>query len=130
MKNNLYNEMSFIDYVHVIIKFLVPNDKSIYKIRKNRGKKLHNLFLNDSYHNSVTSHDPDMVIFNFSGHVLNTNGKSLQSKGLNFVIPTKNINYTDYMLPFELLYRDVDSLQVSNFDKGFIKRRLRDSAFS
>ena len=130
MKNNLYNEMSFIDYVHVITKFLVPNDKNIYKIRKNQGKKLHNLFLNDSYHNSVTSHDPDMVIFNFSGHVLNTNEKSLRSKGLNFMIPTKNINYTDYMLPFELLYRDADSLQVSNLDKGFIKRRLRDSAFS
>ena len=37
--------MSFIDYVHVITKFLVPNDRSISKIRKNQGKKLHNLFL-------------------------------------------------------------------------------------
>ena len=79
MKNNLYNQMSFIDYVHVITKFLVSNDKNNYKIRKNQGKKLHNLFLNNSYHNSVTSHDPDKVIFNFSGHVL----KSLLSKGLN-----------------------------------------------
>ena len=126
MKNKLYNQMSFIDYVHVITKFLVSNDKNIYKIRKNQGKKLHNLFLNNSYHNSVTSHDPDKVIFNFSGHVL----KSLLSKGLNFAIPPKNINYADYMLPFELLYRNVDSLEVSNLDKDFIKSRLRDSAFS
>ena len=50
IKNNLYNEMSFIDYVHVISKFWVPNDKNIYKIRENQGKKLHNLFLNNSYH--------------------------------------------------------------------------------
>ena len=34
------------------------------------------------------------------------------------------------MLPLELLYRDVDSLEVSNFKKEFIKCRLRDSAFS
>ena len=34
------------------------------------------------------------------------------------------------MIPFELLYRDVDSLEVSNLDKEFIKSRLRDSAFS
>ena len=51
VKNNLYNEMSFIDYVHIVTKFLVSNDKNIYKIRKNQGKKLHNLFLNNSYHN-------------------------------------------------------------------------------
>ena len=130
MKNNLYSEMSFVDNVHVITKFLVCNDKNIYKIHKNQGKKLHNLFLNNSYHNSVTSHNPDKVIFNFSSHVLNTTEKSLLSKGLNFAIPPKNINYADYMIPFELLYRDVDSLEVSNLDKEFIKSRLRDSAFS
>ena len=70
------------------------------------------------------------MIFNFSSHVLNTAEKSLLSKGLNFAIPPKNINYADYMIPFELLYRDVDSLEVSNLDKEFIKSRLRDSAFS
>ena len=34
------------------------------------------------------------------------------------------------MLPFELLHRDVDSLEVSNLDKEFIKCRLRDLALS
>ena len=34
------------------------------------------------------------------------------------------------MLPLELLYRDVDSLEVSNLDNEFIKNRLIDSAFS
>ena len=103
MKNNLYSEMSFIDYVHVITKFLVSNDKNIFKICKNQGKKLHNLFLNNSYHNSVTSHNPDRVIFNFQSHVLNTTEKSLLSKGLSSAIPPKNINYADYVIPFELL---------------------------
>ena len=79
--------MSFIDYVHVIAKLLVSNDKNIYKIDKNQGKKLHNIFLNNSYHNSVISHNPDKMIFNFSSHVLNTTEKSLLSKGLNLAIP-------------------------------------------
>ena len=47
---------------------------------KNQGKKLHNLFQNNSYHNLVTSHDPGKVTFNFSGHALNTTEKSLLSK--------------------------------------------------
>ena len=40
-------------------------------------------------------------------------------------MPPKNMNYVDYMLPFKLLYRDVDSSEVSNLDKEFIKNRLR-----
>ena len=50
------------------------------------------------------------------GHLLNTTEKSLLSKGLNSAIPPKNINYADCMLPFELLYRDIDFLEVSNLD--------------
>ena len=42
-------------------------------------------------------------------------------------MPPRNINYTNFMLTPELLYRDVNSLEV---DKEFIKSRLRDSAFS
>ena len=34
------------------------------------------------------------------------------------------------MMPFELVYRDVDSLEVSNLDKEFVKSRLRDSGFA
>ena len=98
----LYNKMSFIDYVHVVTKFLVLNDKNISKIRKNQGMKLHSLYLNNSYHNSVTSHDPDKVFFNFSDHALNTTEKFLLSKGLNFAIPPNNINDADFMLPFML----------------------------
>ena len=34
------------------------------------------------------------------------------------------------MIPFKLLYSDVDSLEVSNLDKDFIKSRLRDTSSS
>ena len=61
----------------------------------NQGYKLHNLFQNNFYYNMVTFHDPDEVIFNFLGHVFNTTEESLLSKGLNFTVPPKNINYAD-----------------------------------
>ena len=82
---------------------------------------------NNYYDNSDTSHDAHKVIFNFSSHV---HAKSLLRKGLNFVILPKDINYTDYILPFELLYRDINSLKISNFELDCLKARLRDSAFS
>ena len=88
------------------------------------------MFLNNYYDNSVTSHDADKVIFNFSSYVLTDHEKSLLSKGLNFSIPPKGINYADHLLPFELLYRDINSLRISNFDLDCIKARLRDSTFS
>ena len=46
-KNSLHSEMGFTN-VHVVTKFLVLNDKSISKIRKNQVKKLHNLYLDNS----------------------------------------------------------------------------------
>ena len=51
-KNSLHSEMSFTN-MHVVTKFLVLNDKSISKIRKNQVKKLLNLYLDKSYHNCV-----------------------------------------------------------------------------
>ena len=56
--------------------------------------------------------------------------KLLLSKGLSFAIPHKDINYADYLLPFELLHRDINSLRISNFALDCIKTRLRDSTFS
>ena len=63
-------------------------------------------------------------------HALSTTEKALLTKEMNFGMPPKNINYTNFMLTLELLYRDVNSLEVSNLDKEFIKSRLKDSAFS
>ena len=70
MKDVLYDEMCFIKFVHVTTIFLVSNDTVISKIQKTHGKQLHNFFLNNHYDNSVTSHDIDKVIFNFSSRVL------------------------------------------------------------
>ena len=87
--------------------FWCPMVRTSTKFARTTVRNFTIFFLNNSYHNSVTSHNPDKVIFNFSSHVLNTTEKSLLSKGLNFTIPPKNINYADYMIPFELPYRNL-----------------------
>ena len=52
-------------------------------------------------------------------------------RGLNFAIPLppENINYSYYLLPFELLlFRDVNCFTFSSLDKECIKSRLQDYA--
>ena len=78
----------------------------------------------------MTSHDREKVLFNFSSHQLTEHEKSLLSRGLNFAIPPKNLNYADYLLPFELLFRDIDLLDIPRTDRDFIQGRLRDCAFT
>ena len=66
----------------------------------------------------------------FLRKIFNASNSSL-GKFFSGVLPVSlNITYTDFTLSFEMLYRDVDSLEVSNLDKAFIKSILRDSAFS
>ena len=45
-------------------------------------------------------------------------------KDLNFAISPKKLNYADYMLPFELLFRDIDILDIPRTDRDFIQGRL------
>ena len=35
-------------------------------------------------------------------------------RGLNFALPSVKLNYGDYLTPFELLFRDVAKLPVSD----------------
>ena len=52
------------------------------------------------------------------------------SKGLSFAIPPKTIEYSEFLLPFEMLFRDVNSLEVSNLNKECVKSRLRDGTYT
>ena len=56
--------------------------------------------------------------------------KSLLCKGLNFSIPPKRLDHADHMLPFELLFRDINKNEMPNEDKEFLKTSLKDSAFT
>lgn len=42
----------------------------------------------------------------------------------------KSLNYSDYLLPLELLYKDVNFLDIPGNDKEFTQRKLKDYAFA
>ena len=55
---------------------------------------------------------------------------SLLSEGLQFAIPPTEIEYTDFMLPFELLYRDIKLEEVPSENLNISKNKLLDTATS
>ena len=52
------------------------------------------------------------------------------AKDWNLLFLQKNIKYYDYLLPFQLLFREVDSSNLLIFDKQCVPRRLQDSVYS
>ena len=129
-KNELKCVLNVLDFVHITTVYLTSNSKNILKVRKIQGKKISKLCSDNSYYQSVTSHDPEKVLFNFSSHSLTEHEKSLLSRRLNFTFPPKNVNYADYLLPFELLFRDIGLYDVPSYDKEFIRSTLRDCPFT
>ena len=79
---------------------------------------------------SKVSHNPDKIIFNYSSHKLSKSVKSLLCKGLNFAIPPDKLEYSNYILPFELLYRDIKDLDLPNEKTNFVKAKIKDCALS
>ena len=73
------------------------------------GKKISKLYSDNSYYNS---HGPENFSFSFSHHLLKELEKSLLSRGLNFPLLPKNLNYADYILPFELSFRDIELYEI------------------
>ena len=48
-------------------------------------------------------------------------------KGLSFAIPPKTIECSEFLLPFEMLFRNINSLEVGYLNKECVKSRLRDT---
>ena len=103
------------------------NYRSISKHQNIQDKKFCRLS------NSVVgdvSHDPEQVIHNFSSHFLNEVEKSVLCRGLHFALPPKTLEYADYMVSFELLYRDIKTTNLNTIQNETIKTKLLDTAFS
>ena len=121
LKGKLRETLGIIDYTHICRLFLNKNDRKLKHQQDIFSKKLFDLGLE----NSQTSHDSDKVIFNYLSHVLIESEKCLLCKGLNFVIPPKTLENADYLLPFELLYRDIHNLDITNKKKKIYKVELK-----
>ena len=68
--------------------------------------------------------------FNYSSYTLSKSEKSLLCKVLSFAIPPDKLEYSDYLLPFELLYRDIKDLDLPNEKTNFLKANIKDCALS
>ena len=96
--------MKWIDFNHVCNLFLLGNDKALRKHQNIQNNKFGKL---SEFSCESVSHDPDKVIYHFSSHKLTEEEKSVLSKCLQFALAPKRLEYADYMLPFELLFRDI-----------------------
>ena len=128
VKNSLNCKMSYIDYVHVCNTFLT---KTFLKLKKYKTRNYATFCL--EIWETILTHKvivTDKVIFNFSSYNFSDHEKIVLCKGLSFAIPPKTIEYSEFLVPFEILFRDINSLEVSNLNKDCVKSRLRDSAYT
>ena len=126
VKDEMSSSVNLFDYDHVCNLFLVKNVKSLRSHQKVHSEKL--LALTKGINN--VGHDYKTVIFNFSKYKLAKQAEPLLSKGLQFAIPPTEIDYTDFILPLELLYRDIKSEEVPSENFNILKNELLDIVFS
>ena len=126
VRNSIKQTVSLFDFTHLSCLFLVGNDSKLVKIKQIHYKKLHAL----GKDNSIGAHDPDKVIFNYSSYKLSDIEKKVLVRGLNFALPPVKLNYADYLTPFELLFRDVSKLPVSDNILERLKVEIKREAFS
>ena len=67
------------------------------------------------------------MIFNFFSYELSDVEKSALCKDLNFSVKPKLIEYLEFLLLFELLFRDVKQENLCSEDFSLMKARLLDT---
>ena len=126
VRNSFKQTVSLFDFIHLSCLFLVCNDSKLIKIKKVHYRKLHAL----GKDHSQGAHDPDKVIFNYSPYKLSDIKKKVLVRDLNFALPPVKLNYGDYLTPFELLFRDVAKLPVSDNILEYLKVEVKREAYS
>ena len=106
-KVSLQNELNLIDFGHANTLFFGINDKILKSKSSVQQKKFYKLL-----QESKTKNDPEKIIFNFSRCVLSNIEKKLLAKGLNFCLPPKQVKYVEYLIHFELFYKDIRNLEI------------------
>ena len=120
-------KLKWIDFNHLCNLFLLGNDQALRKHQKIQNEKFGEL---SAVSRESVSHDPDKVIYNFSSRKLTEEEKSVLSKGLQFALAPKRLEYADYMLPFELLFCDIKTNDLTASQSSSIKSKLLDTAFT
>ena len=126
IKKVLKDILTFINYTHICCLFLVSNDKKLLKVKEIHLKKLKSL----GFNSTLSKHDPEKIISNFSSYNITAAEKNLLVKGLNYSLPPKKINYADYLTPYELLYKGINDLVKDESKLERVKTNLKKTCFS
>ena len=101
LKSSLQNELNLIDFAHVSTLFFGINDRILESKSLVQQKKFYKLV-----HENKMENDPGKVILNISKYELSDAEKKLLEKGLNYCLAPIQLNYADYLVRFELFYRN------------------------
>ena len=127
IKDELQHTLNLIDYSHILSCILKINDKYIEKHKEVQDKKLHKLL----ERSKAFCNDPKKVIHNFSSYKLSKAEEDILVRGLNFSIIPSKLNYADYCINFEMLFRSVRVDENLNTGiRDFLKTRIKDIALS
>ena len=128
LKKLIKNKLSIIDFadIRICCLFFVGNDKKITKVNETHCKKLKN----EGLASPIRSRNPDKVIINHSSYHLSDIEKTVPAKSLNFALPPKKLNYTDYVTLYKLLFRDIKELSVDDNILERIKIDMKKICFS
>ena len=130
VKEELQRTFSVLDFCHICSLFLVTNDQSTLHHDNIHNRKLRNLLKASSNNIFSDSQNPDRVIFNFSLYKLTDDAKNFFCKRLNFLVKSGLIEYSEFLLLFELLFRDIKRENLYNEDISVIKARMLDTALT
>ena len=122
LRNEIVSTLSVVDFTHLIRVFTNSNDKALRKVQETHEKELYNLGFFESH---KEFNDPNQVIINFSFYQLN-DVRKLKVGKFNFALLPKVLNRTDYLFPFEMVYRDVKTMDVPGSDLYIMKVGLKE----
>ena len=117
--------MNVIDYSHICSIFLISNNKKVTKQKDIQDRKIIGLIKGKG-----KGIDPENFVFNFSSYVPSDIDKLLLSKGLNFSLPNKKVEISEYLCRFELLHREVSDFSKDSCDKELLKSNLKELGLS
>ena len=125
-RNDLQFSLNCIDFAHISAIFLSSNDNLLKSHDSIQQKKFNKLLTE-----CKPKQDAEKVIFNFSNVSFMEAEKSLLVKGLSFSLPPKKLSYSDYLVNFELFYRNIDNLKILSGDNlDYIKTKIKDLALT
>ena len=126
----IFRTLSFSNFNHVFNLTVSSNEKSIWKCSHVQQKKIRILIPGYKPEKFLDYYDPEEMISNFSSHTLSDSEKGLLCKGLRFTLPSKKIDYVDFLAQFEILYRATLEFNLPSEIRDFLKNKFKDSCFS